>query len=51
MEFDNINYDLTFVHLNDIHGRVNGENNGIDISKLFTFLEELRKNKIMVKFF
>ena len=45
MEFDNINYDLTFVHLNDIHGRVNGENNGIDISKLFTFLEELRKNK------
>ncbi|MGL5279580.1 MAG: bifunctional metallophosphatase/5'-nucleotidase [Cetobacterium sp.] len=44
MIFDNTNYDLTFVHLNDIHGRVNGENNSISFSKLFTFLESLRNN-------
>lgn len=42
---DNTYYDFTFVHLNDIHGRVNGENNSINFSKLFTFLEALRKNK------
>lgn len=45
MELNTTEYDLTFVHLNDIHGRVNGESNGIDISKFFTFLKELRKNK------
>ncbi|MGL5367720.1 MAG: bifunctional metallophosphatase/5'-nucleotidase [Cetobacterium somerae] len=45
MIFDNTNYDLTFVHLNDIHGRVNGENNSISFPKLFTFLESLRNNK------
>ncbi|MHA4990674.1 hypothetical protein [Cetobacterium somerae] len=50
MIFDNTNYDLTFVHLNDIHGRVNGENNIISFPKLFTFLESLRNNKKMVKF-
>lgn len=45
MIFDNTNYDLTFVHLNDIHGRVNGENNTISFPKLFTFLESLRNDK------
>lgn len=39
------NFDLTFIHLNDIHGRVNGENNSISFSKLFTFLETLRSDK------
>lgn len=39
------NYDLTFVHLNDIHGRVNGENNSISFPKLFSFLESLRNDK------
>ncbi|MGL5001166.1 MAG: bifunctional metallophosphatase/5'-nucleotidase [Cetobacterium sp.] len=39
------NYDLTFVHLNDIHGRVTGENNTISFAKLFTFLENLRNDK------
>lgn len=39
------NYDLTFVHLNDIHGRVDGENNSISFSKLFSFLESLRNEK------
>ncbi|MGL5088737.1 MAG: bifunctional metallophosphatase/5'-nucleotidase [Cetobacterium sp.] len=38
-------YDLTFVHLNDIHGRVTGENNSISFAKLFTFLENLRNDK------
>lgn len=42
---NNTYYDFTFIHLNDIHGRVNGENNSINFSKLFTFLETLRKDK------
>ncbi|WP_432205608.1 bifunctional metallophosphatase/5'-nucleotidase (plasmid) [Cetobacterium somerae] len=45
MEFNNTNYDLTFIHINDIHGRINGENDGIDISKFFTFLKKLREDK------
>lgn len=45
MNFNNTYYDLTFVHLNDIHGRVNGENNSISFPKLFSFLESLRNDK------
>ncbi|MEG1449590.1 MAG: bifunctional UDP-sugar hydrolase/5'-nucleotidase [Cetobacterium sp.] len=48
---NNTFYDFTFIHLNDIHGRVNGENNSINFSKLFTFLEALRKDKNNGKIF
>lgn len=39
-----MNFDMTFVHLNDIHGRITGEEESINFSKLFTFLEELKKD-------
>ncbi|MGL4307695.1 MAG: bifunctional metallophosphatase/5'-nucleotidase [Cetobacterium sp.] len=38
-------YDITIVHLNDIHGRVEDGNTNIGFSRLKNFIEDLRSNK------
>lgn len=40
-----IQYDLTLIHFNDIHGRIDSSGENIDFAKFFTFLKDLRENK------